>query len=379
MSCDHSLSIKVSQIPKSCEKLWDFIQKYFHLNSPAVYNSSAKNRLTDIEDKLLENNMIIAGVNEDVWETNANLLKKVINLISYTVDTQDPSIQLERARVAKIVNVKRIGTYSSKRGWPISVQFEQNSEAKYFWENKGYLPENIHVRKQYSDTTEDQRRILRPVFNAAKKHPDYKGRCKMDNGVLILKGKSFTPENVADLPTDLDPFSVTSRSNSKTIGFFGELNPLSNYHKCNFTVQERKFLSTEQFIQYTKACHFNDINTAAKILQATNAMECKNLSRQIALTDEVERWSKVAPEKCLPGIQAKFQQNPKLKKILMNTGTKTIVESSYDKLWGTRVPIHSQDCLNNEAWTSTGILGNLLMQTRESLSTIPSSNTPNPT
>ena len=39
-----SWPIKVSQIPKSCEKLWDFIQKYFHLNSLAVYNSSAKNQ-----------------------------------------------------------------------------------------------------------------------------------------------------------------------------------------------------------------------------------------------------------------------------------------------------------------------------------------------
>ena len=33
----------MSQIPKSCEKTRDFFKKYFHLNSPAVYNSSAKN------------------------------------------------------------------------------------------------------------------------------------------------------------------------------------------------------------------------------------------------------------------------------------------------------------------------------------------------
>ena len=31
----------MSQIPKSCEKIRDFFKKYFHLNSPAVYNSSA--------------------------------------------------------------------------------------------------------------------------------------------------------------------------------------------------------------------------------------------------------------------------------------------------------------------------------------------------
>ena len=64
-----------------------------------------KNRLTNIEDKLLENNVIINGVREDAWETITALKEKVTNLIVYTVDAQDPDIQLEKAHKAKIVNV----------------------------------------------------------------------------------------------------------------------------------------------------------------------------------------------------------------------------------------------------------------------------------
>ena len=68
-------------------------------------NKLLKNRLTNIEDKLLENNVIINGVREDAWETVTALKQKVISLIAYTVDAQDPDIQLEKARKAKIVNV----------------------------------------------------------------------------------------------------------------------------------------------------------------------------------------------------------------------------------------------------------------------------------
>ena len=337
-------------------------------------NQSLKNRLTNIEDKLLENNVIISGVKEDAWETDAALKEKVINLIAYTVDAQDPDTQLEKARKAKIVKVSRIGFYSSKRGRPVSVQFEKHSEVMYFWDNKGYLPENITVRKEYSESTENEQRILRPVFNAAKKHPKFKGRCKMENGTLIIKGKTYTSEKIKELPAELNTFKVTSRSDGNTIAFFGELNALSNFHQCNFELNGIKFHSAEQYIQYTKACHFKDQLAASEILQQPTSLACKTVSRKISLNDDVDRWSNVASTLCLPGIKAKFAQNPELLDILQNTGDKKLVESSYDKLWGTGIPIHNQDCLKSETWVSTGLLGTLLMKIREELRTIPSGN-----
>ena len=216
---------------------------------------------------------------------------------------------------------------------PSVFNLKKHSEASYFWDNKGYLPENITVRKEYSESTENERRILRPVFNAAKKHPKFKGCCKMENGALIIKGKTYTSEKIKELPAELDTFKVTSRSDDNTIAFFGELNALSNFHQCNFNLNGINFHSAEQYIQYTKACHFKDQLAANEILQQSTSFACKTASRKITLTDDVEHWSKVASTLCFPGIKAKFAQNPELLDILKNTGDQKLVESSYDKLW----------------------------------------------
>ena len=46
--------------------------------------------------------------------------------------------------------------------------------------------------------------------------------------------------------------------------------------------------------------------------------------------------------------------------VLQNTQQKTIVESSYDRKWGTGVPLHSPDALNSEYWTGDNLLGKIL-------------------
>ena len=184
----------------------------------------------------------------------------------------------------------------------------------------------------------------------------------MENGALIIKGKTYTSEKIKELPAELDTFKVTSRSDGNTITFFGELNALSNFHQCNFELNGIKFHSAEQYIQYTKACHFKDQLAASEILQQPTSFTCKTVSRKISLTDDVDHWSKVASTLCLPGIKAKFTQNPDLLDILKNTGNQKLVESSYDRLWGTGIPIHNQDCLKSETWTSAGLLRTMLMK-----------------
>ena len=127
------------------------------------------------------------------------------------------------------------------------------------------------------------------------------------------------------LPNALNVFNISSRSNDNTIGFFGELNPLSNFHKAIFTHENITYHSSEQFIQHCKATHFGDHITASKILNTTTTLESKQLSSSIRNFDK-RKWEKVAKEQCKPGIKCKFQQNPGLANILINcTEAKTIV------------------------------------------------------
>ena len=49
---------------------------------------------------------------------------------------------------------------------------------------------------------------------------------------------------------------------------------------------------------------------------------------------------------------------------LLNTGTKKLVESSFNDLWGTGIPIWHPDALDETKWKSNGILGKILMYVR---------------
>ena len=93
-----------------------------------------------------------------------------------------------------------------------------------------------------------------------------------------------------------------------------------------------------------------------------------------------DEWNKSAENLCYEGIRQKFVQNPSLQNYLLDTGNKTLVEASYDNVWGTGIPLGSVDSLNPTKWKSIGILGKILMKIRDSNyeSTAPSENEDKP-
>ena len=49
---------------------------------------------------------------------------------------------------------------------------------------------------------------------------------------------------------------------------------------------------------------------------------------------------------------------------LLNTGNKKLVESSYNDLWGTGIPMSNPNALDEMKWKSPGLLGKILMSIR---------------
>ena len=95
-------------------------------------------------------------------------------------------------------------------------------------------------------------------------------------------------------------------------------------------------------------------------MSCKTALQCKRASKYIENYNSDE-WSRYAETECIKGLLAKFDQNLKLKTILLNTGSKPLVECSWDKIWGTGYPLNHPDCLDAENWKSPGLLGTLLM------------------
>ena len=112
-----------------------------------------------------------------------------------------------------------------------------------------------------------------------------------------------------------------------------------------------------------KAEFFWDEIAKERIQHCEDATDSKIISRDI-LNFNKREWSKVAEELCVPGIRAKFFQNPGLMAALLNTGTKNLVESSYDNLWGTGIPLSDPAMLDESKWKTVGLLGKMLMSVR---------------
>ena len=90
----------------------------------------------------------------------------------------------------------------------------------------------------------------------------------MDKDKLVIRGRKYTLANLNQLPEDLSPFSITSKESDTCVGFFGALNPLSNFHPAKFEINDEEFISSEQYIQSRKAEHFSDHSSYQKIMNA---------------------------------------------------------------------------------------------------------------
>ena len=174
--------------------------------------------------------------------------------------------------------------------------------------------------------------------------------------------------DIHKLHSNISGFHASSKTDDegKTLAFFRELNPLSNFHPAKFSVSNKNYISSEQFIQEQKAVFFQDEEAADQIIMSESLLECKELGRNIKNVKE-DVWKRNAKKICYPGIYAKFQQNQHLIDMLKSTGNSHLVEASYNRTWGTGIPLKDQDCLNSDNWYSTGILGEILMEVRWNL------------
>ena len=324
-----------------------------------------KKKLSQMENELLESTAIIHGINKERWEEGSARYNMVVDALAYTMHGSNHHEQLAAARKILIKKTTRLGKFNPYKGRPISVTFVYNEDCEHLLANKKYLPKGVFADKQYCEETENIRRILRPIIRKAKRGT-YKERCRMEKDQVVIDGRRYGLKNLHQLPSDLSTFKCTSEESEDCVGFFGELNELSNFHPFKFKINGETYSSSEQWIQHCKAKYFKDNITMAQILATESALESKLLARDIVGYDE-RRWKEVAYKECYRGLFEKFNQNDNLRRVLVNTGNKTLVESSYDQIWGTGIPLSDPACLDRTKWYNPGIMSKLLMDIRQEL------------
>lgn len=149
--------------------------------------------------------------------------------------------------------------------------------------------------------------------------------------------------------------------------FWGTSHPFSQWHPAEFVIDGITFNCAEQYMMYRKAKLFCDEEIAEQILQAKKPSVQKELGRLVQNFDAAE-WKQNRERIVYEGNFYKFTQNENLRKFMMDTADKMIVEASpVDKVWGIGMAESNPDARNPEKWNGENLLGKILMELRADL------------
>ena len=142
----------------------------------------------------------------------------------------------------------------------------------------------------------------------------------------------------------------------------------SNWYYCKFKDSHGiQFENVEQYMMYYKAQLFGDKLMADKILKESDPKKIKAFGRQVQNFNET-LWNQNCKNIVYWGCYYKFSQNPVLKKKLLDTGDKLLVETSpRDKIWGNGLNKFDTRRLSQSAWPGTNWLGECLIKVRNNL------------
>ena len=147
-----------------------------------------------------EQNLVFEGINETYGENGHLLYNKIVQVLNHMMVFNG-----QGARVP-ITKVQRIGPFLRGHNRSVVCHFSRYSDVELIMSNRSQLPDRVFVREDFPPEIEDRRRILRPIFNKAKKMPEFKGKCRLpcDKFVLLCKTYAVAPvNNLEKLPDSL--------------------------------------------------------------------------------------------------------------------------------------------------------------------------------
>lgn len=141
----------------------------------------------------------------------------------------------------------------------------------------------------------------------------------------------------------------------------------SQWYPSKFTIDDMTYSHAEQYMMAEKARLFKDYETLELIMKSKSPREQKRFGRIVKGFDP-EIWKQHRFNIVVKGNLAKFEQNPRFKKKLLETEDQILCEASpYDKIWGIGLSIKDPKVKNRKMWKGLNLLGEALMQVRSTL------------
>ena len=119
--------------------------------------------------------------------------------------------------------------------------------------------EGIFVSEDFPEEWVDRRKVLKPIFNAAKRMENLKDKTHLLKDSLVINGRAFTvsPENnLSEISNVIDITTTCQReaSSGDLTAFLGTHLPYSNLYPSEFKLNNITYSCAKQFIQRRPCC-----------------------------------------------------------------------------------------------------------------------------
>ena len=126
-------------------------------NQADTKHRKLQDRISYLEDQLLEKNVIFQGILESEFEDTKDINTGVVKAISTTMTGESDEDKLLNAGQTSIESVERLGKYNPRRTRPVKVRFGDKRDVDHLFKNRKNLPKGIYIDKEYSKSTEKER------------------------------------------------------------------------------------------------------------------------------------------------------------------------------------------------------------------------------
>ena len=273
-------------------------------------NQTLEDHISKLEDYSRKNNLLIKGIPET--GPNEKVMDIVLHFFMDSLKMQNTNVRI--SAVHRIGKPPHLNPTSLKKPRDIIVRFESISDRDLVWKNRFQLKNSpLILCEDFCNATEEKRKLMKPFFQAARRHPKVK-KCFLNRDLLNINGTSYTADKMHSLPYGLKDVNLSEKSlNDGGTAFYGKSSFLSNFHPSPIHDGGNNFPTVEHLYQYKKAVFFQDNHTALEILHAKTPNKAKALSYRI--NDFVaELWQPMAVQTLYKACALKFQQNPDLAK-----------------------------------------------------------------
>ena len=288
---------------------------------------SIDQQLAQMDHNNRRRNILIDGVRDTTGENTMDITIDILTVVDQSISRGDIDFTQRVYRPGNkvkpiLVVLKSVAQRDSIMGKKKLLKGRPN--LSNVWLNEDSNP---MIRKQKLES------------RTVVKHAVAKGYDAKQRGLgVVVNGRYYTRNNMGQLPDDIKLSTTKTRMDNNTVGFQGKLAPLSNMYMCPIVVDGRDHKSAEHYIQYTKVMLVN-LTELAQAIQDTN---CPYAAKSIGGSVHIPIWDDVGEDVVKQAIRYKYDQNPQLKKILLETGTRTILECTPDMKWGAAISLDSK-------------------------------------